>query len=247
MPAKVTPYANSTLTKKQQIAAMFNNIAWRYDFLNRFLSFGIDRGWRKKAIQVLAGEQPQIILDIATGTGDLAIEAMKLSPAKVFGIDISEDMLRLGRKKIRKKNLQDKIELLEGDSESLIFEEGKFDAITVAFGVRNFENLEKGLREMFRVLKPGGTAVILEFSQPGSLLVRKLYHFYSSRLCPFIGKIVSKDKSAYAYLYESVEAFPYGEAFKKILEGAGFDKVHIKTLTFGVASIYVCKKYGGIN
>jgi len=242
MSGKVTPYAHSSLSKKQQVAAMFNNIAWRYDFLNRFLSFGIDRTWRKKAILVLKKEKPQLILDIATGTGDLAIEALRLHPKKIFGVDISEDMLTLGRRKIKKKNLQDRIELLAGDSENLFFEDNKFDAVTVAFGVRNFEHLEKGLSEIYRVLKPGGTAVILEFSQPSSLLVRKLYHFYSSTLCPLIGRLVSKDASAYSYLYESVEAFPYGEAFQKILEGTGFAAVKIKPLTFGVASVYSCKK-----
>lgn len=221
---------------------MFNNIAWRYDFLNRFLSFGIDRSWRRKAIGVLKKEKPQLILDIATGTGDFAIEALRLDPVKIFGVDISDDMLAIGRKKIKKKHVQDKIELLGGDSEKLFFEDNKFDAVTVAFGVRNFEHLEKGLSEIHRVLKPGGTALILEFSKPQSQIINKLYRFYSSTLCPWIGRIISKDASAYSYLYESVEAFPYGKAFQKILEGSGFTAVKIKPLTFGVASVYSCKK-----
>jgi demethylmenaquinone methyltransferase/2-methoxy-6-polyprenyl-1,4-benzoquinol methylase len=190
----------------------------------------------------LKKEKPRLILDIATGTGDLAIEALRLNPVKIFGVDISDDMLAIGRRKIKKKCLQDKIELLAGDSEKLIFEDNKFDAVTVAFGVRNFEHLEKGLSEIHRVLKPGGTAIILEFSQPQSTIINTLYRFYSSTLCPWIGRMVSKDASAYSYLYESVEAFPYGKAFQKILEESGFTGVKIKPLTFGVASVYSCKK-----
>ena len=217
---------------------MFNNIAWRYDFLNHFLSFGVDKWWRRKAINVLKKDKPKLILDIATGTGDLAIEALRLNPVKIVGIDLSPDMLAIGRKKIKHKKLQDKIQLLEGDSEKLIFEDNKFDAVTVAFGVRNFENLEKGLNEIHRVLKPGGKVVILEFSQPTNSLYKKLYHFYSTKICPLIGQMVSKDKAAYTYLHESVEAFPFGSAFETILSQAGFSKTNTLSLTGGVASIY---------
>jgi len=184
MAQSVTPYQDSKLNKKQQVAKMFNSIAWRYDFLNHFLSFGIDRYWRRKSISMLINHRPQLILDVASGTGDLAIAALKLNPLKVYGVDISEDMLKIGREKLRKKKLQDKIDLLEADSEKLIFEDNKFDAVTVGFGVRNFENLEKGLAEMLRVLKPSGKVVILEFSKPKSAIIRSLYSFYSSKNLP---------------------------------------------------------------
>ena len=239
---KVIPYKDSKQEKKAQIARMFNNIAWKYDFLNHFLSLGIDKGWRKKAINLLKPTSPKIILDIATGTGDLAIQAMKLYPDKVFGVDISVDMLAIGKKKIAAAGLSSKIELLEGDSEALIFEDNKFDAITVAFGVRNFQHLEAGLKEMFRVLKPGGTVMILEFSQPGNTLIRKFYNFYSSKVTPRIGKVISKDDAAYAYLHESVSVFPYGKEFTAILERCGFKNTEIHPLTFGVSTIYLAKK-----
>lgn len=242
MSIPVTPYQDSKLNKKQQVAKMFNNIAWRYDFLNHFLSFGIDRYWRRKAISFLKSKPPQIILDVASGTGDLAIAAMNLNPVKIYGIDISEDMLKIGREKIRKKNLHDKIELLESDSENLIFEDNKFDAITVGFGVRNFENLEKGLSEMLRVLKPGGRAVILEFSKPKSSIIRLLYSFYSSKICPWLGNMISKDPVAYTYLNKSVAAFPEGENFATILRKTGYKEVKIKALTLGVVTIYTGKK-----
>lgn len=238
----ITPYKDSSQEKKKQIATMFNNIAWRYDFLNHFLSFGTDRFWRSKAINLLKKEQPKLILDIATGTADLALAAMKLNPEKIFGVDISIDMLAIGREKIKKKNLSDKIELLEGDSEALIFEDNKFDAVTVAFGVRNFQNLEKGLSEIYRVTKPGGTALVLEFSQPENKLIKSLYTFYSSKITPKIGKAISKDEAAYAYLHESVSAFPYGKKFTDLLFKAGFKETKITPLTFGVATIYLAKK-----
>jgi demethylmenaquinone methyltransferase/2-methoxy-6-polyprenyl-1,4-benzoquinol methylase len=238
----ITPYKDSTQEKKKQIATMFNNIAWRYDFLNHFLSFGTDRFWRSKAINLLKKEQPKLILDIATGTADLALAAVKLNPEKIYGVDISTDMLAIGREKIKKKNLSDKIELLEGDSENLIFEDNKFDAVTVAFGVRNFQNLEKGLKEIFRVTKPGGTAMILEFSQPENKIIKGLYTFYSSKITPKIGKAISKDDAAYAYLHESVTAFPYGKKFTDLLSKAGFKETKFVTLTFGVATIYLAKK-----
>ena len=238
----IIPYKDSSLEKKSQVAHMFNNIARRYDFLNHFLSLGIDRYWRKKAIQILGKNDPKLILDVATGTGDFAIEAMNLNPVKIYGIDISVDMLELGRIKIKKKNLQDKIELLEGDSEQLFFDDNKFDAVTVAFGVRNFQNLEKGLKEMQRVLKPGGISIILEFSRPHNPVFIKLYDFYSSRVAPAIGRIVSKDKAAYSYLYESVKAFPYGKQFGDILKETGFRNIQYKTMTFGIATIYISEK-----
>ncbi len=239
---KITPYKDSRQDKKHQVAKMFNNIAWRYDFLNHFLSLGVDRYWRKKAISFLKKQSPKLILDIATGTGDFALEAMKLSPEKIFGIDISTDMLEIGKKKIRQKNLQEKIELLEGDSEQLIFLDNKFDAVTVAFGVRNFHHLEKGLSEMHRVLKTGGTCLILEFSQPSNSIMRRLYNFYSFRITPKIGNLISRDKNAYSYLYESVKAFPYGREFSEILLKAGFSSVNFKTLTFGVVTVYIAEK-----
>jgi len=242
MSEKVTPYKGSSLGKKQQVAAMFNNIAWRYDFLNHFLSFGIDRYWRRRAIAILEKEKPAVILDVATGTADFAIESMRIHPKKIFGVDISADMLRIGREKIRKKDLNEKIELMEADSENLFFDDNKFDAVTVAFGVRNFENLEKGLAEIYRVLKPSGIAVILEFSKPKNKFVRSAYHIYSAKICPLIGKAISKDQAAYSYLHESVEAFPEGNYFLSILSGSGFREVSCRPLTFGVVSIYTGKK-----
>ncbi len=242
MAQSVTPYQDSKLNKKQQVAKMFNSIAWRYDFLNHFLSFGIDRYWRRKSISMLINHRPQLILDVASGTGDLAIAALKLNPLKVYGVDISEDMLKIGREKLRKKKLQDKIDLLEADSEKLIFEDNKFDAVTVGFGVRNFENLEKGLAEMLRVLKPSGKVVILEFSKPKSAIIRSLYSFYSSKICPWLGNMISKDPVAYTYLNKSVEAFPEGENFATILKRTGYKEVGIRPLTFGVATIYTGTK-----
>ena len=242
MPEQVTPYKSAGENKKQQVARMFNNIAHRYDFLNHFLSLGIDRSWRKAAIQQLQVEQPKVILDIATGTADLAIEAMRLKPVKIFGIDISVDMLELGKKKIKSRQHSDVIELLEGDSENLIFEDNKFDAVTVAFGVRNFEHLQKGLQELYRVLKPGGKLVVLEFSHPKQPLMRSLYKFYNSRITPFFGKIISKDAAAYTYLNESIQAFPSGEAFLTELKKVGFIETTAKTMTFGIVSIYCGKK-----
>lgn len=239
---KITPYKNSNEDKKHQVARMFNNISGRYDFLNHLLSLGIDRGWRKKAISYLKNKKPLIILDIATGTADLAIAAIVLNPDKIYGVDISTEMLEIGNKKIQKKNLQDKIQLLENDSEQLIFEDNKFDAVTVGFGVRNFQNLRKGLSEIYRVLKPDGTLVILEFSQPQNPLIRRFYNFYSSNVTPRIGQIISRDRAAYSYLHESVKAFPYGNQFNDILKETGFKEIHHKPLTFGIATIYTAEK-----
>ena len=238
----VVPYKDQSGDKKSQVAQMFNNIAGKYDFLNHFLSAGIDIIWRRKAISLLQASKPKLMLDVATGTGDFAIEALRLHPDKIIGVDISEGMLAVGREKMIKKGLAGKIELQYGDSENLPFPDNTFDAITVAFGVRNFENLEKGLAEMHRVLKPGGTAVVLEFSNPRSFPMKQLYHFYSSNILPMIGKIVSKDNAAYTYLPESVQAFPDGEAFLNIYQKVGFKSTKWHSLTFGISSIYTGKK-----
>ena len=238
----VTPYKDQTASKKEQVANMFNAIAHRYDFLNQLLSFGIHQGWRKKSIRLLQAKHPKTILDIATGTADFAIEAMKLKPEKVVGVDISSGMLELGKKKIDKLGLQTKIELKLADSENLPFEDNSFDAITVGFGVRNFENLEKGIRDMHRVLKPGGQMVILEFSKPRAFPIKQLYTIYFKYITPFIGKIFSKDNSAYRYLPETVNAFPDGDDFLNILKKVGQKDAKAISLTFGIASIYSSTK-----
>jgi demethylmenaquinone methyltransferase/2-methoxy-6-polyprenyl-1,4-benzoquinol methylase len=236
----VTPY-NQTQTKKEQVAEMFNNIAFRYDFLNSLLSLGIHKGWRKKAVNVFKDKKPKFILDIATGTADFAIENLKANPEKVIGVDISAGMLEVGKQKIKKAGLENKIELHLVDAERLPFADNYFDAITVGFGVRNFENLEKGLTEMQRVLKPGGDLVIIEFSKPSGFF-SYFYKFYFSYITPAIGKLFSKDHRAYSYLPESVEAFPYGEVFCGILSRSGYKKPVAIKLTFGVASIYKATK-----
>jgi demethylmenaquinone methyltransferase/2-methoxy-6-polyprenyl-1,4-benzoquinol methylase len=241
MVERVTPY-NRPTAKKEQVADMFDNIAHRYDFLNQVLSLGIHKGWRRKAVDLLRESKPLLILDIATGTGDFAIEAVKLSPKKVTGVDISEGMLKYGREKVKKLNLEETIELKSGDSEKLPFSDNTFDAITVGFGVRNFEHLEKGLSSMLRVLKPGGTAVILEFSRPRMFPVKQIYSFYFKYFCPLIGKIFSKDNRAYTYLNESVTVFPDGTAFLDILKKLGYHQCTQKRLTFGIATIYTGKK-----
>ena len=220
---------------------MFNNIAHRYDFMNTFMSLGIHHLWRKKAISLLKNN-PQNILDVATGTADFAIEALRLNPKKIIGIDISETMLEHGRKKVAKKKLEHIIQLQQGDSENLPFADNTFDAITVGFGVRNFENLEKGLSDMKRVLKTGGSIAILEFSKPTLFPIKQLYTFYFTKVCPFFGKLFSKDNSAYNYLHESVNAFPYGNKFTDIMKKCGFKENTSYSLTFGVASIYIGKK-----
>ena len=238
----VVPYKDRNEGKKEQVATMFNNISKHYDLLNHVLSLGIDVIWRKKAIKMLQKDQPKLILDIATGTGDFAIEALALHPDKVIGVDISEGMLEEGKKKIKKKKLDHLIELQLGDSEKLLFPENNFDAVIVSFGVRNFENLEKGLSDMYRVLKPGGKAVIVEFSQPEKFPLKQGYNFYFRYILPQIGKLVSKDNAAYTYLPESVQAFPYGNEFLGILERVGFKNTKCRSLTFGISSIYVGEK-----
>lgn len=221
---------------------MFNNISGSYDFLNHFLSLGIDRGWRKRAVQKLQADKPQQVLDIATGTGDFALACLKLNPQKVTGVDISEQMLEVGRSKMRKRKLDQMIELKTGDSEHLQFEDNSFDAAVVGFGVRNFENLQQGLREIHRVLKPGSKLVVLEFSKPHVFPLKQLYGFYFSRILPTLGALMSKDKRAYAYLHESVEAFPEGGDFLDIMKACGFASSEQDRLMGGIASIYVGKK-----
>lgn len=238
----VIPYKEKQETKKEQVATMFNNISHKYDFLNHFLSLGIDILWRKKAVRMLAPHQPKKILDIATGTADFAIEALKLNPEEIIGIDISEGMLNVGKEKIKKKGVDNIISLELGDSENLRFETAYFDAYTVAFGVRNFENLEKGLTEMLRVLKPNGTGIILEFSKPRKFPVKQLYNFYFNKILPGIGKMVSKDTAAYTYLPESVYAFPDGEDFVQLLTKIGYKDAKATTLLFGIATIYKASK-----
>ena len=240
---EVVPYQHSQLDKKEQVADMFNSIAYRYDFLNRFLSAGIDVWWRKKAIQQLQEIAPKKVLDVATGTGDVAIMTYRmLHPEKITGIDISEGMLELGKKKIEKLGLSNTIELQKGDSEVIRFEENSFDAITVAFGVRNFQNLEKGLSEMYRVLRPGGKLVVLEFSKSKNKLLSAPFNFYMNVVTPAIGKIFSKNKDAYTYLNHSVQAFPEGQTFLTIMHEAGFTQTYLKKLSFGICTIYCGSK-----
>lgn len=224
--------------KKQQVRSMFNSIAPRYDFLNHFLSLGTDYCWRKKTIRLIGKRHPEKILDVATGTGDLAIAAAKLRPQKITGIDIAEEMLTIGRKKIARKKLEHLISLETGDSENLKFPDESFDAVMVAFGVRNFENLEKGLAEMHRVLKRGGIAAILEFSGPEKFPVRQLYHFYFRFILPVVGRFISGNRSAYTYLPESVSKFPSGDEFLQCMEKAGFNNNTRNPLTFGIATLY---------
>ncbi len=241
--SKVTPYKNSDKGKKKQVAEMFDNIAHRYDFLNHFLSMNIDRIWRRKSIQFLQKSQPRTILDVATGTGDFAIEIHKrLKPEKIIAIDISTGMLEVGKEKIEKKQLSHIIEFQEGDSEDIKFEDNFFDAATVAFGVRNFENLQIGINEMYRVLKSEGELVVLEFSRPEQFPIKQLYNFYFKRILPAVGRLFSKDMSAYSYLPKSVDAFPYGEKFIQIMKNAGFKNIIEKKLTFGISSVYYGQK-----
>jgi demethylmenaquinone methyltransferase/2-methoxy-6-polyprenyl-1,4-benzoquinol methylase len=238
----VVPYKESELGKKEQVAQMFDNIAHRYDLLNRVLSLGIDKIWRYRAINQLKDIKPKTILDVATGTADVALAAMRLKPRKIMGIDISEEMIAIGREKIAKKKLNHIIHLQKADAENLPFENNSFDAITVAFGVRNFENLEKGLAELRRVLKEDGKLVVLEFSQPKAFPVKQLFGFYSTYILPQIGKMVSSDSSAYTYLPESVKAFPEGNAFLDILHSQGFKSTKWISLSFGISAIYTAQK-----
>ncbi|RKR82547.1 demethylmenaquinone methyltransferase/2-methoxy-6-polyprenyl-1,4-benzoquinol methylase [Mucilaginibacter gracilis] len=235
----VTPYQNEQATKKEQVADMFNNISKTYDFLNHFMSLGIDIIWRKKAINKLKADKPQLILDVATGTGDFAFEALKiLKPKKIIGVDISRGMLDVADQKIAKRGLGDQFEVHLGDSERLLFDADTFDAVTVAYGVRNFENLQAGLADIHRVLKPGGRAVVLEFSKPKAFPIKQLYNFYFNYITPGIGKVFSKDARAYSYLPESVAAFPDGQAFVSLMDKVGFKNTKQTPLAFGICSIY---------
>lgn len=242
MANKITPYKDSSLSKKEQVAQMFDTISGNYDNLNRVISFGIDVKWRKKVLKMIGKSHPKTILDIATGTGDLAILMAQTKADKIIGLDISAGMLEVGVQKIANKNLSKTIEMVLGDSENIPFEDDYFDAITVAFGVRNFENLEKGLSEILRVLKPNGTFVILETSVPDKTPYKQGYEFYSKNILPLIGKLFSKDNVAYGYLSESAAAFPYGEKLNNILRKIGFIDVVALPQTFGVATIYSASK-----
>jgi demethylmenaquinone methyltransferase/2-methoxy-6-polyprenyl-1,4-benzoquinol methylase len=242
MSEKITPYKDSSLGKKEQVAQMFDNISGNYDNLNRVISFGIDVKWRKKVLKIVSDTNPKIILDIATGTGDLAILMTQTNAEKIIGLDISAGMLEVGKKKVEEKKLSHIIDLVLGDSEKIPFEDNYFDAITVGFGVRNFENLEKGFAEILRVLKPNGVFVILETSVPEKTPYKQGYSFYSKNILPIIGKLFSKDNSAYGYLSESAAAFPYGEALNNILRKIGFIDVVAMPQTFGVATIYSASK-----
>ena len=235
----VKPYDSSNLSKKKQVEKMFDNISGKYDFLNHFLSFGIDHIWRRKTINLIAEKNPAFILDVATGTGDLAFAAeKKIKVKKIIGLDISNGMLEVGREKIKKKSLQNKLEFIQGDSENLPFENDFFDAVMVSFGVRNFENLTKGLNEIKRVLKPSGGIYILEFSKPKKFPIKQLFSFYSKFILPYLGSLISKDKSAYHYLPASVNVFPEGEDFIKKLQKVGFSSSSFKTLSGGISTLY---------
>ncbi len=234
----IKPDNQSHEGKKVQVEQMFDSIASQYDFLNHSLSLGIDKRWRKQTIASIGKKNPKRILDVATGTADLAIACLRLKPDSVIGIDISQNMLNVGVKKINDLGFSDKIKLMKGDSESLPFEDNTFDAITVAFGVRNFEHLDKGLKEIARVLKPGGELAVLEFSKPRSFPFKQLYNLYFINILPFFGKWISKNENAYAYLPESVKHFPDGEDFLKHLRLAGFADSKQQTLTFGICSLY---------
>lgn len=242
MGTKVKPYGDQNKSKKEEVAEMFNNISGKYDFLNHFLSVGIDRIWRKKAVNQLRAIQPKKMLDIATGTGDFALELLKLKPELIVGIDISEGMLNVGKQKMIKKGVDKIVKLQLGDSEKIEFEDEYFDAVTVSFGVRNFENLSNGLSEMLRVTRKGGKIVILEFSKPKKFPVKQYYAFHSKYIIPFFGKMFSKDKSAYTYLPESVAAFPEGKDFENIMNSLGYKNVKSSLCSGGIATIYVGEK-----
>ncbi|MBL7933821.1 MAG: bifunctional demethylmenaquinone methyltransferase/2-methoxy-6-polyprenyl-1,4-benzoquinol methylase UbiE [Bacteroidia bacterium] len=237
----VTPY-NTQHEKKEQVAQMFNNIAGRYDLLNSILSLGIHKGWRKKCVNILQEKQPKKILDVATGTGDFAIACSKLKPETIIGIDISDGMLKVGREKIKNLNLDSVISLKNGNAETIFFPDSNFDAIVVGFGVRNFQDLKKGLRNLHRMLKPGGQLVVLEFSYPRNAIVKAFYNFYFSYITPFIGRIFSKDTRAYSYLTESVKAFPDNEKFTTLMSEIGYVNSNFTALSMGIAAIYTGEK-----
>lgn len=238
----IKPYKDLEGSKKEQVRSMFDRIAPRYDLLNRLLSFGIDRIWRRNVVKLLKDLKTPMILDVATGTGDLAVEICKIDPAAVYGVDLSPQMLEVAQKKVQQKKLHMTIQLREGDSENLPFEDNFFDAVTVAFGVRNFENLGKGLAEMQRVLRPGGKLIVLEFSRPSGFPFKQFYHFYFTRILPWWGGMISKDKDAYKYLPASVLQFPEGNDFENKLRTAGLNPQKSIPQTFGIATIYVSIK-----
>ena len=243
MEKKITPYKDSKLNKKEQVEQMFDTISENYDGLNRVISLGTDTSWRKKVIKMVAAINPDSVLDIATGTGDLAIKfASQTKASKIVGLDLSEGMLSVAKKKIEGKDISEKLEFIKGDSEELPFDDNSFDAITVSFGIRNFENLEKGLSEILRVLKPTGLFVILETSVPTKFPWKQGYYAYSRGILPLIGRVFSKDKVAYSYLSESASLFPHGEKLNNILRKIGFIEVENKPQTFGVATIYKATK-----
>lgn len=237
----VTPYGTSA-EKKEQVEQMFDNIAPKYDLLNSILSLRIHKSWRKKCVKILKSEKPDSILDVATGTGDFAIACAELNPKKITGIDISEGMMKVGREKLRKLNLDHFITLQQGDAESVDLPDNSYDAIVVGFGVRNFQNLENGLKNLYRILKPGGILLVLEFSYPKPGIFRLLYEFYSRFITPTIGKLFSNDKRAYSYLTESVKAFPHNENFVTVLDNCGYKSTSFEALTLGISSIYIGKK-----
>jgi demethylmenaquinone methyltransferase/2-methoxy-6-polyprenyl-1,4-benzoquinol methylase len=239
---QVKPYGDSSKSKKEEVAEMFNNISAKYDFLNHFLSMGIDKLWRKKAVKMLRSIQPKRILDIATGTGDFALESLALKPTEIVGLDISAGMLEHGRVKMKKKGVDHIITMQQGDSEEIPYEDNYFDGLTVGFGVRNFENLEKGLGEMLRVVRPGGKLIILEFSKPKNFPIKQLFSFYSNKIIPILGKSISKDSNAYTYLPESVAAFPEGKDFEAILAKVGYKDISATLVSGGIATIYAGTK-----
>ncbi|MEK6451522.1 MULTISPECIES: bifunctional demethylmenaquinone methyltransferase/2-methoxy-6-polyprenyl-1,4-benzoquinol methylase UbiE [Myroides] len=242
MSKNITPYEESELGKKQQVEQMFDTISGNYDNLNRMISLGTDQGWRKKVLKLVSDTNPESILDIATGTGDLAILLSKSNATKITGLDLSAGMLEVGKQKIKALNLQNRIEMIQGDSENLPFADNSFDAITVGFGIRNFEDLEKGLSEILRVLKPGGIFVILETSVPTKFPFRQGYFFYTQNIMPFMGKLFSKDQKAYKYLSDSAKNFPFGEELNNILRKVGFKDVKHRPQTMGIATIYSSSK-----
>ncbi len=243
---KVTPY-NNDASKKEQVAQMFDNIANRYDLLNSILSLGIHKGWRKKCVRLLREKKPTTILDVATGTGDFAIECVKLNPRKITGIDISEGMMRVGRDKIKAIGLENLISLEHGNAETVDYPDASFDAIVVGFGVRNFQNLEKGLANLLRMLRPGGQLIVLEFSYPHNFLIKAGYNFYFTYITPLVGKLLSKDTRAYSYLTESVKAFPNNEKFTGVLDRLGYKKTSFRSLSLGIAAIYSGEKRSGLE
>ena len=239
---QVKPYGDASKSKKEEVAEMFNNISAKYDFLNHFLSLGIDKLWRKKAVKMLRSVNPKRILDIATGTGDFALESLALKPTQIVGLDISSGMLDHGRVKMKKKGVDHIITMQQGDSEDIPYEDNYFDGLTVGFGVRNFENLEKGLGEMLRVVRPGGKLIILEFSKPKKFPIKQLFAFYSNNIIPILGKTISKDSNAYTYLPESVAAFPEGKDFENILAKVGYKDISSTLVSGGIATIYAGTK-----